>query len=80
MLSTTAFILAMTQHPEIYQKAREEMARVTGNARLPDFEDRPSLPYLECIMKEVFRYDASLYHYTCVFSLNGNVDGAPQHL
>ncbi len=50
------FLLAMLLHPEVYQKAREEIDSVVGQDRLPDFEDRDHLPYLECVMKEVFRY------------------------
>ena len=46
----------MMMHPDILKKAQEEIDLVVGNHRLPDFEDRPSLPYLECIVREVFRY------------------------
>lgn len=46
----------MMLHPDVYRKARLEMDRVVGTDRLPDFEDRDSLPYLECIVREVFRY------------------------
>ncbi|KAI0081411.1 cytochrome P450 [Panus rudis PR-1116 ss-1] len=51
-----AFILAMTQHPEVLKKAQEEIDRVVGPGRLPDFGDRDSLPYLDCIIREVFRW------------------------
>ena len=50
------FVLAMVLHPEVYQRARAEIDRVVGPERLPDFEDREHLPYLECVVKEVFRY------------------------
>ena len=50
------FILAMVLHPDVYQKAQAEVDRVVGPGRLPDFEDRENLPYLECVLKEVFRY------------------------
>lgn len=49
----------MTQHPEIFVKAQEEMFRVVGDARLPDFDDQASLPYLACIIREVYRYECS---------------------
>ena len=45
----------MLLHPDIYRKAQEEMDRVVGNDRLPEFDDRPLLPYLDCILKEVLR-------------------------
>ena len=50
------FILAMVLHPDVYKKAQEEIDRVIGPERLPDFEDREQLPYLECVLKEVVRY------------------------
>ncbi|KAF9819005.1 hypothetical protein IEO21_02419 [Rhodonia placenta] len=45
----------MVLHPEVYEKAQAEVDRVVGQDRLPEFEDRESLPYLECVVKEVFR-------------------------
>lgn len=51
----TSFMLAMVLHPEVFHKARAELDRVVGTDRLPDFSDRPSLPYLECVIREVFR-------------------------
>lgn len=46
----------MITHPEIYKKAQKEIDDVVGSERLPTFEDRPNLPYLECIMNEVLRW------------------------
>lgn len=46
----------MVLYPEVYKKAQAEVDRVVGQDRLPDFEDRESLPYLECVVKEVYRY------------------------
>jgi len=55
------FFLAMTLYPEIAKKAQDEIDRVVGNARLPDFEDRSSLPYLECILSELYRWNPPLH-------------------
>lgn len=52
----TTFIMAMLRHPEVLAKAQEEMDRVVGSDRLPDFDDRKSLPYLEAILIELYRY------------------------
>ncbi|KAJ3492026.1 hypothetical protein NLI96_g262 [Meripilus lineatus] len=52
------FILAMLRHPEAQEKARNEIDRVVGRDRLPDFSDRESLPMVECVIRETFR----LYH------------------
>ena len=46
----------MVRHPEVYRKAQEEIDRVVGPDRLPDFDDRDSLPYLNAIVKEVYRW------------------------
>jgi cytochrome P450 len=45
----------MVQHPGVQAKAQEELDRVIGRSRLPDFEDRESLPYLDAIYKETLR-------------------------
>ena len=48
-------VLALVQNPDILQRAHEELDRVVGNARLPTFEDRPFLPYIEGIVREANR-------------------------
>ena len=50
------FMLAMLTRPEVLKKAQQEMDEVVGTERLPSFEDRASLPYLECVMSEVLRW------------------------
>ncbi|TCD62441.1 hypothetical protein EIP91_006903 [Steccherinum ochraceum] len=51
------FILAMVLHPEVLKKAQTEMDKVVGRGRLPDWEDRESLPYLVSVIKEVYRWN-----------------------
>ncbi|KAI5456084.1 cytochrome P450 [Mariannaea sp. PMI_226] len=51
-----SFILAMTQHPEILNKAQQEVDQVCGVERSPNFEDLSSLKYLRCCMNEVLRW------------------------
>ena len=46
----------MALYPEIQKKAQEEIDAVVGPHRLPDFEDRPSLPYINAIVKESMRW------------------------
>ncbi|KAI0724643.1 cytochrome P450 monooxygenase, partial [Fomitopsis betulina] len=55
--SILTFILLMVLHPQIYAKAQEEVDRVVGTDRLPTFADMDSLPYVNCIIKEVFRWN-----------------------
>ena len=51
-----ALFLAMVLYPEVQKKAQEEIDAVMGPNRLPDFEDRPSLPYINAIVKELMRW------------------------
>ncbi|KAI0668327.1 CyP450 monooxygenase [Trametes maxima] len=53
---TRAFFLAMAMFPEAQKKAQEELDRVVGPNRLPDFDDQDKLPYLEALIKEVHRW------------------------
>ena len=46
----------MTLHPDAAKKAQEEIDAVVGEGHLPTLSDRRSLPYIDCIIKEVFRY------------------------
>ena len=45
----------IARHPEVLAKAQEEIDSVVGKDRFPTLEDRVLLPYVNCIMKEVFR-------------------------
>ena len=60
MSSISSFLLAMCMHPEVQAKAQEEIDRVIGRDRLPTFEDRRSLPYVEGVYREVMRLDAPI--------------------
>ncbi|KAF8826442.1 hypothetical protein HHX47_DHR5000291 [Lentinula edodes] len=52
-----AFFLAMTLYPEVARKAQAEIDAVVGNDRLPTFADREHLPYVDAVVKEVFRWN-----------------------
>ncbi|KAJ3142552.1 hypothetical protein HK101_003295, partial [Irineochytrium annulatum] len=49
------FILAMIEYPHVLKKAHEEIDRVVGPDRLPEFSDEPNLPYIRAIVKEILR-------------------------
>ena len=51
----TSFVLVMLLYPEVQMKAQKELDVVVGRDRLPEFSDRPSLPYINAILKEVIR-------------------------
>ncbi|KAF8840184.1 cytochrome P450 [Paxillus ammoniavirescens] len=50
------FTLAMVQNPHVWKRAQAEIDTVLGMDRLPDFDDRPSLPYVEAILRETMRW------------------------
>lgn len=47
-----AFALAMVSYPDVQRRAQAEINSVIGKDRLPTFEDRASLPYVESILRE----------------------------
>ena len=46
----------MAMYPDIQREAQKELDRVIGANRLPEFDDRDSLPYLNALLKEVMRW------------------------
>ena len=56
MSSTETFFLAMAMYPEAQRKAQAEIDAIVGTNRLPDFNDRPYLPYVNAIIKESMRW------------------------
>ncbi|XP_006457266.1 hypothetical protein AGABI2DRAFT_212609 [Agaricus bisporus var. bisporus H97] len=67
-VSLMTFILVMLLHPDIQKRAKEELDSVMGHDRLPEFSDKPELPYLSAVLKEVFRWNPivplGVPHYT----------------
>ncbi|RKL49744.1 hypothetical protein BFJ72_g1200 [Fusarium proliferatum] len=49
------FILNMVLHPEIQDKAQQELDTLIGFDKLPDFSDRPALVYIEHVVQEIYR-------------------------
>ncbi|KAL2811621.1 cytochrome P450 [Aspergillus granulosus] len=54
-ISTWSFLEAMLQYPDVQQKARAEIEAVVGD-RLPEFADLERIPYIRCMMKELWRW------------------------
>jgi cytochrome P450 len=51
------FILAMILYPEVQAKGQAEIDSVIGaTSRLPEFDDRPLLPYVDAILRELLRW------------------------
>ncbi|TEB35555.1 cytochrome P450 [Coprinellus micaceus] len=51
------FFLAMALNPQVAIKAQTELDAVVGTDRLPSFDDREYLPYVNALAKEVFRWN-----------------------
>ncbi|KAF8676139.1 cytochrome P450 [Rhizoctonia solani] len=54
--AVSTFFIAMLHHPKVQEAAQDEIDRIVGPNRLPNFTDRDSLPYIEAIYKEVLRW------------------------
>ncbi|KAJ2917334.1 hypothetical protein MD484_g3040, partial [Candolleomyces efflorescens] len=54
------FFLMLAMHPEVQKRAQEEIDAVVGSERLPDFDDRPQLVYVDAVLREIFRYQQTL--------------------
>ncbi|KAJ7127635.1 cytochrome P450 [Mycena epipterygia] len=52
----TAYFLAAAKYPEVQVKAQAEIDAVIGQSRLPSFQNRESLPYIEAVCKELYRW------------------------
>ena len=50
----------MALYPDVQKKAQAEIDTVVGPNRLPDFRDRPSLPYINAVVKESSRWNLVL--------------------
>ncbi|KAI0754738.1 cytochrome P450 [Daedaleopsis nitida] len=55
-VSTCAFFVAMSLHPDVQRKAQAELDAVIGDSRLPELTDREKLPYVNAVVKELQRW------------------------
>jgi cytochrome P450 len=51
-----SFFVAMILWPDVQKKAQDELDSVIGRDRLPTFEDRPMLPFIDAVCKETLRW------------------------
>ena len=51
-----SLFLALVLFPQVQRRAQAELDVVIGRDRLPTFDDRPRLPYIEAVCKEVMRW------------------------
>jgi len=56
MSSIMSFFVTVLLRPDIQTTAQKQLDAVTGRERLPSFEDRPGLPFIDAICREVLRW------------------------
>jgi cytochrome P450 len=52
----TSLFLALVLYPDVQKRAQAELDSVIARDRLPTFEDRPRLPYINALCKELLRW------------------------
>ena len=52
----TIIFFALALHPAAQKRAQEEIDNVVGSDRLPSLADRPSLPYVDAVLREILRW------------------------
>jgi cytochrome P450 len=50
------FFVAMLLYSDVQKIAQDELDSVIGRDRLPTFEDRPRLPFIDAVCKETLRW------------------------
>ncbi|KAI0654024.1 cytochrome P450 [Cubamyces menziesii] len=51
-----ALFCAMLRHPDAQKRAQDELDAIVGADRLPHLSDKPSLPYVNALVKELLRW------------------------
>ena len=52
----SSLFLLLVLYPQVQRRAQAELDVATGRDRLPTFDDRPRLPYIEALCKELMRW------------------------
>ncbi|XP_012938832.1 cytochrome P450 1A5 [Aplysia californica] len=55
-----SLFLVLIHHPEVQRRIQREVDEVVGRGRRPRVDDRPSMPYTEATVLEIFRYASNL--------------------
>lgn len=56
MAAILSLLTAVLLNPDVQVRAQRELDAVTERERLPTFEDRPRLPFIDAMCKEVLRW------------------------
>ena len=52
-----SLFLVLVLYPQVQKRAQAELDAVIGRDRLPTLDDRPRLPYIEALCKELLRWN-----------------------
>ena len=52
-----SLFLVLVLFPQVQRRAQAELDAVIGRDRLPTFDDRPHLPYIVALCKELMRWN-----------------------
>ena len=52
----SSLFLALILFPEVQKRAQAELDSVISRDRLPTYDDKPRLPYIEAMSKELLRW------------------------
>lgn len=55
-----SFILAMIVYPDVQHKVQQQLDDTLGMQRLPTFDDRKKLPFIDCVVWECLRWNPVL--------------------
>jgi len=58
-LVVQTFFFRMQEYPEIQIQAQTELDEIVGRGRLPSFSDKPNLPFLDALCKELLRHNTA---------------------
>jgi cytochrome P450 len=68
----------MILNPDVQRKGHEEIHRLLGSSRLPNFGDREKLPYIDAVLKECLRWHPAIpLGSTRIATRDEIVDGYP---
>jgi hypothetical protein len=59
--------LVLVLFPQVQRRAQAELDAVVGRDRLPTSDDRPRLPYIEALCKELMRWNMVIPIGRCFF-------------
>ena len=56
----SSLFLALVLYPEVQKRAQTELDTVIARNRLPTFDDRPRIPYIDALCRELLRWQMVL--------------------